>query len=336
MKYRRNLKILIFLSILFSLVTGIPENGNQLLVFGLGLLYIFLLITEYFLFNRNEIPEKTDFEMNLGELRALANTSDRLPIRLNSLIIAEGEIPDWIVVAGGASAGFPISFTSFQVIYEDKTIIIECPFNKKLFDKFCRFKLLGIRGKYYNQENYETMQRALSEAKYIVATHEHWDHVGGIAQSTNVKELIKKTVLTKEQINGHTIKDAGFPEGIFDDFTALEYDKYHVLAPGMVLIKTPGHSVGSQMIYIRLRNGEEFLFIGDIGWNRINIEKMVNHSKMGAILRYENREQIGHQIKWLHENIYDNQEENIHLITSHDPSQIEEYTRTKLIGARFE
>ena len=125
-------------------------------------------------------------------------------------------------------------------------------------------------------------------------------------------------------------------EGIFDDFTALEYDKYHVLAPGMVLIKTPGHSVGSQMIYIRLRNGEEFLFIGDIGWNRINIEKMVNHSKMGAILRYENREQIGHQIKWLHENIYDNQEENIHLITSHDPSQIEEYTRTKLIGARFE
>ena len=336
MKYRRNLKILLILGILFSFVTGISENGNQLSAIILGLLYAGLLIIEHFLFNRNEIPEKTDFKLGLSEVREVADTTEQLPIRLNSMIIAEGEIPDWIVMAGGAPMSFPISFTSFQVVYEDMTIIIECPFNKTLFDKFCRFKLLGIRGKYYDEENYETMQRALLDAKYIVATHEHWDHVGGIAQSSNVKELIKKTVLTKEQINGHTIKDAGFPEGILDEVSPLEYDKYHVLAPGVVLIKTPGHSVGSQTIYVRLRNGEEFLFIGDIGWNRINIEKLVNHSRMGAILRYENREQLGHQIKWLHDNIYDNEGENIHLITSHDPSQIEEYTRAKLMGTIFE
>lgn len=82
--------------------------------------------------------------------------------------------------------------------------------------------------------------------------------------------------------------------------------------------------------------GRSSYLLGTSGGTGSNIEKLVNHSKMGAILRYENREQLGHQIKWLHENIYANQEENIHLITSHDPSQIEEYTRAKFMGAKFE
>ena len=147
MKYRRNLKILLILGLFFSFVTGVSGNGEQSWTLKLGVFYVVLMIAEYFLFNRNEIPEKTDFQLDLSEVRDVAETKEKLPIRLNSLIIAEGVIPDWIVVAGGAPTGFPISFTSFQVVYEDKTIIIECPFNKTLFDKFCRFKLLGIRGK---------------------------------------------------------------------------------------------------------------------------------------------------------------------------------------------
>ena len=337
MKYRNTLKILVVLGILFSLVNGISEYKNQVLALGFILLFAVIWITEYYLFKKNEIPKISDFKIDLGELRELVDTEkDRLPVRLNSLIVAEGEIPDWIVVAGGASKGFPISFTSFQVVYDDKTLIIECPFDKALYDKFCRYKLLGIKGRYFNEENYEIMQRAMLESEYIVATHEHWDHVGGIAQSPHVGELVNKTLLTTEQVHGHTIKKAEFPQGTFDDYTPLEYDQYHVLAPGMVLIKAPGHSVGSQMIFIHLRDGEEFLFIGDVGWNMINIERLTNHSRMGMLLRYENGEQLGHQIRWLHEYIYDNPEEEIHLMTSHDPSQIEDYTRNGLIGDKFE
>jgi glyoxylase-like metal-dependent hydrolase (beta-lactamase superfamily II) len=221
-------------------------------------------------------------------------------------------------------------------VYDDKTVIIECPFDKVLYDRFCRYKVLGIKGKYFNEENYEIMQRAMLEAEYIVATHEHWDHVGGIAQSPYVGELLKKTVLTTEQVHGRTIKAAGFPQGTFDDYTPLEYDQYHVLAPGIVLIKAPGHSVGSQMIFVRLRYGEEFLFIGDVGWNMVNIERLSNHSRMGMLLRHEDGEQLGHQIRWLYENAYNNPDEEIHLMTTHDPSQIEDYTRTGLIGEKFE
>lgn len=303
----------------------------------LVLLLTVIWIAEYYLFKKNEIPKISDFKIDLGELRELVDTQkNRLPVRLNSLIVAEGEIPDWIVVAGGAPCSYPISFTSFQVVYDDKTVIIECPFDKVLYDKFCKYRFLGIKGKHFDEKKYEVMRRAMLEAEYIVATHEHWDHVGGIAQSLNVSEIMKKTVLTTEQVHSRTIKAAGFPQGTFDDYEPLEYDQYHVLAPGIVLIKAPGHSVGSQMIFVRLRHGEEFLFIGDVGWNMVNIERLSNHSRIGMLLRYEDGGQLGHQIRWLHENIYDNPEEEIHLITSHDPSQIEDYTRTGVIGEKFE
>lgn len=337
MKYRITLKILVVLGILFSFVNGITEYKNQLLALEFVLLLTVIWITEYYLFNKNEIPKISDFKIDIGELRELVNTEkNRLPVRLNSLIVAEGEIPDWIVVAGGAPNSFPISFTSFQVVYDDKTVIIECPFDKTLYDKFCGYKLLGIKGKYFNEENYEIMQMAMLQAKYIVATHEHWDHVGGIAQSPHIGELLEKTVLTKEQVQSHYIKMAEFPEGAFNDYTPLEYDQYHLLAPGIVLIKAPGHSQGSQMIFVRLRDGEEFLFIGDIGWNMINIERLTNHTKIGMILRHEDGKQLGHQIRWLYDNIYNNPDEEIHLITSHDPSQIEDYTKFGLIEAKFE
>jgi glyoxylase-like metal-dependent hydrolase (beta-lactamase superfamily II) len=337
MKYRNTLKILVVLGILFSLVNGISEYKNQVLALGFILLYAFIWITEYYLLKKNEIPKISNFKIDLGELRELVDTEkDRLPVRLNSLIVAEGEIPDWIVVAGGAPSSFPISFTSFQVVYDDKTVIVECPFDRGLYDKFCGYKVLGIKGKHFNEKNNEIMQRAMLEAEYIVATHEHWDHVGGIAQSPYVGELVKKTLLTTEQVHGRYIKKAEFPQGTLDEYTPLEYDQYHVLAPGIVLIKAPGHSVGSQMIFVRLRDGEEFLFIGDVGWNMINIERLTNHSRMGMLLRHENGEQLGHQIRWLYDNIYDNPDEEIHLITSHDPSQIEGYTRTGLIGEKFE
>ena len=337
MKYRNTLKILVVLCILFSLAYGISEYKNQVLALGFILLYAVIWITEYYLFKKNDIPKISDFKIDLGELRELVDTEkDRLPVRLNSLIVAEGEIPDWIVVAGGGPSGFPISFTSFQVVYDDKTVIVECPFDRVLYDKFCGYKLLGIKGKHFNDENYTIMQRALLEAEYIVATHEHWDHVGGIAQSPHVGDLMKKTVLTTEQVHGRTIEAAGFPQGTFDEYTPLEYVQYHVLAPGIVLIKAPGHSVGSQMIFVRLRDGEEFLFIGDVGWNMVNIERLSNHSRMGLLLRHEDGEQLGHQIRWLYENIYSNPDEDIHLVTSHDPSQIEGYTRAGLIGDKFE
>ena len=336
MKVRKILRIMCIISIFLSflgLLSAYLSLSDALLV---SVLSGVLWLIEYILFERNSIPQVSNFVLDFEVVRHLATAEkNQLPTQLNSLIVAEGEIPDWIVVAGGASQNFCISFTSFQIVYDDKTIIIECPFNKVLYDKFCRFKLLGIKGKAFYERNFDIMQKALLEADSILVTHEHWDHTGGIAQSPHIHELMRKVVLTSEQISDHTIKMANFPEDVLNDYDPLQYDHYHVIAPGIVLIKAPGHSGGSQMIFVLLKNGEEFLFVGDIAWNLINIESLKNHSKLGMLFRFENGKYLGHQLRWLYDNIWNDPKETINLVTSHDLKHLEHYRRIGLIGDQF-
>ncbi|MFX1518275.1 MAG: MBL fold metallo-hydrolase [Promethearchaeota archaeon] len=336
MKVRKTLRIICVLSIFLSLL----GYSSSFLSFPAALLVFILVgalwLIEYVFFERNSIPQVSNFALDLEVVRRLAMAEkSQLPTQVNSLIVAEGEIPDWIVVAGGTPQNFCISFTSFQVVYDDKTIIIECPFNKVLYDKFCRFKLLGIKGKAFHERNFDIMQKALLDADFILVTHEHWDHTGGIAQSPHINELMQKTVLTSEQISDHTIKMANFPQDVLNDYDPLQYERYHAIAPGIVLIKAPGHSGGSQMIFVQLQNGEEFLFVGDIAWNLINIESLKNHSRAGMLLRFENGKLLGHQLRWLYDNIWNNPKEAINLVTSHDLKQLEHYHRIGLIGHQF-
>ena len=336
MKVRKTLRIMciigIFLSILGFLSSYLSLQAALLVFILSGTLWLI----EYILFERNLIPQVSNFALDLEVVRQLATAEkSQLPTQLNSLIVAEGEIPDWIVVAGGSPQNFCISFTSFQVVYYDKTIIIECPFNKVLYDKFCHFKPIGIKGKAFYERNFDIMQKALLEADSILVTHEHWDHTGGIAQSPHIHELMRKAVLTSEQISDHTIKMANFPQDVLNDYDPLQYDHYHAVAPGIVLIKAPGHIGGSQVIFVCLRNGEEFLFVGDIAWNLINIEHLKNHSKMGMLFRFENGKYLGHQLRWFYDNIWNNPKEAINLVTSHDLKQLEHYRRIGLIGDQF-
>jgi glyoxylase-like metal-dependent hydrolase (beta-lactamase superfamily II) len=42
-------------------------------------------------------------------------------------------------------------------------------------------------------------------------------------------------------------------------FTVIDYRKYYPVAPGMVLIKAPGHAPDHQMVLIALQSGREIL-----------------------------------------------------------------------------
>jgi glyoxylase-like metal-dependent hydrolase (beta-lactamase superfamily II) len=41
-----------------------------------------------------------------------------------------------------------------------------------------------------------------------------------------------------------------WPEGSRESFKPLDYTGYSAVAPGVVLIKAPGHTPGSQIIYV--------------------------------------------------------------------------------------
>src|SRR3546814_4681759 len=108
------------------------------------------------------------------------------------------------------------------------------------------------------------MENALGKAKLILVTHEHVDHIGGLTEYPDVAKILPSTRLTQEQVyHPERSAPAAFAAGALDGYKPLVYDKYVAVAPGIVLIKSPGHSPGSQMVYVKKVDGTEVLFIGD-------------------------------------------------------------------------
>jgi glyoxylase-like metal-dependent hydrolase (beta-lactamase superfamily II) len=295
------------------------------------MLVVALILAVYLLLCRGAWPKKSGFSIDFSEVRELADAPAReLPVSINRLIIATGKLPGWVVVAGDfGKRRSVIEFPSFQVVYETGSIIIEVPFNERLFNKF-------PYGEEFYVRNYGLMQQAMENADLIIPTHEHWDHLGGIAQSDDCAGILRKTILTKEQIGGPTIADAEFPESSFDNLKPIEYDRYYSAAPGVVLIKAPGHSIGHQFVFVRLRNGNEFLFTGDVVWTNDNFSRKRSRPWLVSKKRMENRTQISHQMKYLYEEFHANVNQTINLVSTHDPRQHEEYIFRGLMKSGFQ
>jgi glyoxylase-like metal-dependent hydrolase (beta-lactamase superfamily II) len=117
-------------------------------------------------------------------------------------------------------------------------------------------------------DRFARVQQALRDANLIVVTHEHHDHVAEVVRTATPDLIAPKTLLNRAQVQ--TLLDR--PQTPLIRLTparalqylVVDYDLLYPVAPGFVLIKAPGHTPGSQMVYVRLASGREALFIGDI------------------------------------------------------------------------
>ena len=161
----------------------------------------------------------------------------------------------------------------------------------------------GAGGATVSQDQYEQLQRALVGARSIVVTHEHDDHAAGVIRNPALEVIAPKTLLTRAQLqtliehpNNPLIRlDASKSE----KYCVIDYDLLYPLAPGVVLIKAPGHTPGSQMVYVRLASGKEILLIGDVTWAMAGVEQRRQKPEAASKEMSEDRAAIQQQIEWL-------------------------------------
>src|SRR5690606_4378033 len=105
---------------------------------------------------------------------------------------------------------------------------------------------------------------ALRTARLIVFTHEHSDHMAGLLRLPDFAAVSPKALITPEQApGGAKTGDLPWPADARSVIRPFAYRGMQAIAPGVVLIRTPGHTPGSQMIFARLADGHEYLFTGD-------------------------------------------------------------------------
>ncbi len=171
----------------------------------------------------------------------------------------------------------------------------------------------------------------MRQSQTILLTHEHLDHIAGLAHSPYLDELLPKVVLTREQF-GNLTPDLGLAPGQLARLTPLDYDFYYRIAPGIVLVKAAGHSPGSQMVYLRLQDGTEFLLVGDVVWNMQSLTRLSGRPLLMSLMLQEDWSAVQNQIRALY-NL--SQSQPVHLLISHDYGQIDSYIQQGLVGSEF-
>jgi len=272
-----------------------------------------------------------EWHASLADVRATAALiPGRRPLRINVVKFAESRRTKNFSVSGAPADPSVQARTAFQVVFADGQVMVDTGMDEQVHRFFGR----GVEEP-YDRDNAAQVERALTSARLIVVTHEHGDHVAGVVHSPRAAALAPKTMLTRSQLQT-LIASPQMPEIKMTDelaarFIVMDYDRYFPAASGMVLIKAPGHTPGSQMVYVALDSGREYLLIGDVAWHMDGV-RLVKTKNAPWIT--EDQTALTAQLTWL--NQLSRSDPRLVIVASHDDEQRLELVRTGMLGGRFE
>jgi glyoxylase-like metal-dependent hydrolase (beta-lactamase superfamily II) len=89
-----------------------------------------------------------------------------------------------------------------------------------------------------------------------------------------------------------------------------------------VLVKAPGHTPGSQMVYVKRKDGHELLFIGDIAWLMRGVETGKGKPRyVSEVLLHEDRNAVFAELATLR--ALHGAEPNLMIVPGHDVAAVE-------------
>jgi len=281
----------------------------------------------YWFIVESHVPAGAAFALDIGEVRRLAGTAsgDR-PISIEVEKVGLFKPPAAFVVAGDAWKPSDLPVYSYRIVYPQTSAIIDTALNKELG---------GDSLDFFDAAAFARVHAAMAQSSLILVTHEHSDHIGGLTTHPNLAAVLAASKLTREQIaNPAAMLPAKFPDHALDGYVPLDYQKYDAVAPGMVLIKSPGHTPGSQMVYVQTVDGTEFLFIGDVAWHFRNIEVQRERPRFVTQLTIkEDRAAVLGELVALH-GLHE-AEPRINIVPGHDGAAVEQMIAAGLMKPRF-
>lgn len=270
------------------------------------------------------------FTADLSVMRAMSTVlPGALPVAVNGVRVAASIRPRKFVIAGGDDTPVTMPRTAFQVIYPDCTVMIDSGLDKATHDSFSPDK-----PEPYYAEQFAKLAHALDAARLIVLTHHHADHVAGVVTSPNFAALAAKTIITMDVadclMNTPHRPHLKLTQQAIGKFIVLDYPQHYPVAPGIVLIRSPGHSTDSQMVYIRLQSGREILHSVDSAWVMDNIREV--KGKAAPWVKEDVPSVMG-QLRWL--KTVAETEKSVTILVTHDDELFERLTKSGAIGAEL-
>lgn len=212
--------------------------------------------------------------------------NNNIELSLSIIETGYGEAPESFVYKGGSLfKKRKLSHIAVLIQHPKGNFVFDTGLGSEIEEQFHNNVTSFMDKQFFKFTKVESLREALiknnfniDSVDFIIASHLHNDHVGGI------KDFPKATILTtieeynyamseeahaptyyKEQYNESTIK------WDFIDFKEKPYQvfsrSYDVFDDGtIVLVPLPGHTKGSIGMFVNLQSGKQYFFIGDLTW----------------------------------------------------------------------
>jgi glyoxylase-like metal-dependent hydrolase (beta-lactamase superfamily II) len=303
----------------------------------LGYIVLVLIIisipTYWWLAIESHTPSSAHYSIDMTAVRRLADAGVAdLPVTIRVETIGHLLVPETFVIAGGGWQKLDLPVSAYEIVYREHAVIIDTAFNAEVA------KQMGAN--VFDDAAYTRLGAALATAQLIIVTHEHPDHVGGLLAQPNLKDLMGKARLTQIQVTElkKAIREAWISKlnvspTVFDGYQGIDDEPYQTIAPGVVLSKAPGHTPGSQMVYVKRADGHEILFLGDVAWQMRNIEEVRERPRLVTWLVGEDREAVLGEFVELHR--LHTAEPNLNMMPGHDSAELTRFLTAGLLTKGF-
>lgn len=282
------------------------KRWQRVALWVVGTLFVLLLAAKHFLLDTPAAPSK-DYVIDLAALhRAATAAPGALPDHIEVEKVADFGFPRTLVVAGDGFAIHKMVLLAHRVVWPDHTLLVDTAMSPAAGG--------SLPGAKFDPAAFDRVEKAMVQAKDIVFSHEHVDHVGGVAAAPDFGAIAPQTHLTREQLSSPKLERKDFAPGTLERLKALDYQGLYTVAPGVVLQKAPGHSPGSQLVYVELASGARYVFVGDIAWTKDNITLGRGRPGIATLLMSEDRPAVAAQLRALAALPKD-----VHVVAAHDP-----------------
>lgn len=253
----------------------------------IALLILILLIglPYYWLLVDNRPGKAAPKPVTIGQLRALAGSvPGQAPSALELELVAQRLVPRTLFAAGNGMKQAVIGVMAWRLpVVGGKPVLIDTGLNGIDAKAMAMAEFWPVRQ--------AKVERAMDEAGLILATHEHPDHLGALARQGG--SALSQTA----QLNAGQLPPSPYAARLVWSGSPpqprIASDDPQAVAPGVVVIPAPSHTPGSQMIYVRLADGREVLFAGDIATMAASWQELRARSRLiGDYLAPEDRREV--------------------------------------------
>jgi N-acyl homoserine lactone hydrolase len=181
------------------------------------------------------------------------------------------------------------------------------------------------------------------DVKYVLLTHDHWDHAGGLPDLPNARVIMGKAdadwiAQQKDFLVGGAMPH-DFTSAIAGNridpltFTGPPTDGFDrsqdVFGDGSIIaVPTPGHTRGATSYFVNSGDGKRWLFIGDAAWVKEGFEEPATKGRLASLAADWNWDLTSDTLGRLHA-VYEGHAANI--VTSHDQRT---WTDVPICGAK--